>query len=676
VTAQGERVETLGTRPAEAAGRRAVTDALGALSTLVPIGIFAADSAGTCWYVNQRLIDFLRAEVGTSDDPPLHLEMSADRPTLWLTSTPEAPEPVRLALQLRVMPLMRPSANGSAASSGPDGSPDYLGLVVDASSEADSARILHPNERLIDALVERSPEVITVLEADGRWRFSNASAWRLFGYQPGFDPAGGLLSLIHPDDVEIALDALARTQAGEDLSDKPIETRVRASDGSWRFIETTVDNLVEDPTVQGLLLRSRDVTEARQTRIDLEAANERLSALIRGLHLAVLLEDADRNVLLTNEAFVTLFEVPYPPEQLSGRPMTSLTPDFYRRFGDPTAIRASTEHVQQLIRGRQPAIGERIVLHDGRVLERDFIPVVVAGVYRGHLWLFRDISTQAQAEADWESLIEAQRRENHRLVELDQMKAAFLAEISHELRTPLTSILSFAELLSDGLGLDDVAEQAEFIDIIRRNADRLLRLVDDLLLLDRIETGAMPLEWGVVDVASLVSSCVASLAPTAEAKSIALEAEIGEGPKVPGDPQRVAQVLDVLLSNAIKFTPTHGRVRVRATPVERLWRIDVIDTGIGIPAREVGSIFERFFRGTNAQTSRIPGSGLGLSVARAICHLHGGNITIRSAEGTGTTVSVTIPYDRSLVDPSELADPTDLADPSELARADNEGTDA
>jgi signal transduction histidine kinase len=283
---------------------------------------------------------------------------------------------------------------------------------------------------------------------------------------------------------------------------------------------------------------------------------------------------------------------------------------------------------------------------DGRVLERDYVPIFVHHEYRGHLWLFRDISGQARNEAQWTQLLATQREENRRLVELDHAKASFLAEISHELRTPLTSILSFTELLRDGVGQDDPNEQVEFLDVIRRNADRLLRLVDDLLLLDRAETGVLPLEWDAFDVPSVVEAAVATFAPQAEAKRISLESDLGEGLLIAGDAQRIAQLVDVLLSNALKFTPEGGQVTVRATPSDDHWFISVTDTGIGVPAGERESSFERFYRASNARAARIPGSGLGLSVARAIARLHGGDISISDSDAGGAVLLVALPMGR------------------------------
>ncbi|MHB8245303.1 MAG: PAS domain-containing sensor histidine kinase [Acidimicrobiales bacterium] len=624
--------------------RNAVGQALGALSTLVPVGLFGADPDGSCWYVNQRLIDSLGIEVPSGDEARFHLDIPPGHiPSegvfrLGVAATVEdigtgLDSDSPWSLDAQVMPLV--SRAGNIVS--------YIGVVVDVDATDVHAKALRTSERLVDALIDHSPDVMTILNADGSWRYSNAAAWRLLGFQTDFDPVNGILALIHPDDAPEAAEAIEKLRQGEPLGKNPIEVRVRAADGSWRYLENVVENLLDDPVVHGFLLRSHDVTERRQVRMALLEANERLSTLISSLHLAVLMENAEREIIFTNDAFVSLFEMPIPAEELIGHTVADLGAEFFRRFGDPTSTPVPGQ-LDEPLGTRRPALGERLELMDNRVLERDYLPVIADGEHRGHVWVFRDVSAQAWAEAEWESLIARQRHENERLVEMDRVKAAFLAEISHELRTPLTSILSFTELLAEGLGKDDPVEQAEFLEIIKRNADRLLRLVDDLLLLDRLETGAMPLEWGIVDVPSLVSSCVSSFAPAAEAKSISLVCEIGEGPMIPGDEGRLAQVVDVLLSNAIKFTPEGGRILVAASPRDHLWRVEVVDNGMGVPAREQESLFERFYRASNARSSRIGGSGLGLPVAQAIIELHRGGIALRSAEGAGTTVVVTLPF--------------------------------
>jgi PAS domain S-box-containing protein len=513
--------------------------------------------------------------------------------------------------------------------------------VTGANEVPATERELAGSERLLQTLLDRSPEIITVLDEDGRWRYSNAAATRLLGELPDFDPATGVLSLLHRDDAPVAQAMIRRLRAGELPPDETFEVRILGHGGQWRYLECTSENLLDDPVVRGFVIRSEDVTDKREARIRLLEANERLSTLIGSLHIAALVEDTDRVIVLTNVAFVNLFEVP-GPEKLIGRTLAELGPELSRRFGDPTRA-PGPDRVARMLRERRRVIGDRIALQDGRVLERDYVPIFVDHEYRGHLWLFRDISAQARTEAEWTHLLATQRDENRRLVELDRVKASFLAEISHELRTPLTSILSFTELLRDGVGRDDPAEQVEFLDIITRNADRLLRLVDDLVLLDRAETGILPVDWGAFDVPSLVDEAVTTCSPSAEAKRITLEANLGEGALITGDAQRIAQLLDVLLSNAIKFTPEGGRVTVTATPSEDHWFISVADTGIGVPPAERDSLFERFYRASNARAARIPGSGLGLAVARAIARLHGGEISVSSGDPTGTVVLVALP---------------------------------
>lgn len=218
----------------------------------------------------------------------------------------------------------------------------------------------------------------------------------------------------------------------------------------------------------------------------------------------------------------------------------------------------------------------------------------------------------------------------------------FVATVSHELRTPLTSIISFLELIraeDDVLSPDGV----RFLDIIQRNANRLLRLVGDLLLLSRIESGISPPEMVAVPLPELVRDAVRDAAPAAAGYGVTLTADTGEGPDLRGDPLGLTQVLDNLIANAVKFSHPGDTVWVRATWADGRWRIDVADQGIGIPPDEVDRLFQRFVRASNARTSGRPGTGLGLSVVKAIVELHGGQVTVDSALDQGTTFSIHLP---------------------------------
>jgi signal transduction histidine kinase len=184
---------------------------------------------------------------------------------------------------------------------------------------------------------------------------------------------------------------------------------------------------------------------------------------------------------------------------------------------------------------------------------------------------------------------------------------------------------------------------ARFLDIIARNAERITKLVGDLLLLSQIEAGMIPLDLAPVSVAEVVTEAVQASAPGAAQKGVALEGAVPEGSPVLGDRIRLVQVIDNLIANAVKFTDECGRVRVSAALDGEGWRIDVQDSGIGIPPDEIGHLFDRFFRASNASQAGRPGSGLGLAIVWEVIELHGGHVEVTSALGSGTTVHLFLP---------------------------------
>jgi signal transduction histidine kinase len=210
------------------------------------------------------------------------------------------------------------------------------------------------------------------------------------------------------------------------------------------------------------------------------------------------------------------------------------------------------------------------------------------------------------------------------------------------MRTPLTSIISFSELLrGESAGLSP--EGLRFLTIIERNADRLLRLIDDLLLLNRLGAGGVPLELTQISLPDLAAEAVKNATPAAARSGVTIHLDADRGPRIDADPRRLTQVLENLISNAVKFSHMDGLVRVRLRYVRDTWRIDVSDTGIGIPADEVARLFGLFVRGSNARIAGLPGSGLGLAIVKSLVEMHGGWVKVESALGEGTTFSVFLP---------------------------------
>jgi len=225
---------------------------------------------------------------------------------------------------------------------------------------------------------------------------------------------------------------------------------------------------------------------------------------------------------------------------------------------------------------------------------------------------------------------------------LDDRRAQFIAVVSHELRTPLTSIVSFSELLrgeADGLSADGI----HFLEIIERNADRLFTLIDDLLMLNRLEAGGMPLELSECSISGLAADAVRNAQPLAAKVGVTIHLDAGDGPATAADPRRLLQVLDNLIGNAVKFSNSGGLVLVVARCVRSTWRIDVSDTGIGIPSDETAKLFGAFVRGSNARIAGLPGTGLGLSIVKALVEMHGGDVKVESVLNEGTKFSVFLP---------------------------------
>jgi signal transduction histidine kinase len=230
--------------------------------------------------------------------------------------------------------------------------------------------------------------------------------------------------------------------------------------------------------------------------------------------------------------------------------------------------------------------------------------------------------------------------QNEQLVVLDTLKDEFVSNVSHELRTPLTSISGYVELMLED---ERDEEKRSYLGIVDRNAERLLGLVSDLLFSARLQGGRLELDRTDVDLHQLVVQAVESARPRAEAAGVELTATAATVPLVSGEAVRLAQLIDNLVSNAIKFTPSGGRIAVRLSSGDGLVRVEVSDTGIGISEQERERLFERFFRSQNALERQIQGTGLGLYISKAIVEAHGGRIGVDSQAGEGTTFVVELP---------------------------------
>lgn len=392
------------------------------------------------------------------------------------------------------------------------------------------------------------------------------------------------------------------------------------SPGTWSLIGVCTDSTARKLAEAHVALQYRESERTQsQMRAVLDASVE-----------AMVLLSPDRHFLTVNRRFGELFGV--SPAALVGRGIDAIDQqparaELLRILGDESGAdpddrgRGEAEDpersrlvVQSWPRERELAVFSTLVQTRKDGPDEECL---------GRLFVIRDVTRER---------------------EIDRMKTEFVSLVSHELRTPLTSIGGYVDLLIEGEVGDLTEEQREFLGIVRNNSRRLVALINDLLDVSRIDAGKAELNRTALDFGRVVGDLAASMQPALAAARQTLAVHLPPDlPDVMGDAGRVAQIMSNLVSNAHKYTPHGGHIRVSARAAGDFVRIDVRDTGIGMTNDEQARLFQRFFRAKNRTTQEVGGTGLGLAITRSLVELHGGTITVSSEPGHGSTFSFTLP---------------------------------
>jgi PAS domain S-box-containing protein len=268
------------------------------------------------------------------------------------------------------------------------------------------------------------------------------------------------------------------------------------------------------------------------------------------------------------------------------------------------------------------------------------------GAFMGYVATADDVTDRIETQSALEAALETEREAVQRLTEVDLVKDRFVSSVSHELRTPITNIVGYLELLMDGVYGEPNHDQARAMSRIEMNSRRLLTLIDDLLTLSSMEILDQQRELSPVDLVTVVRRAEEIVRPGLLRRDLELDVDVPDTTvMIPGDAGQLERLVINLATNAVKFTLDGGSVTLRLLAGENGDGpvIEVSDTGIGIPEAELDMLFNRFFRAAHAREAAVPGSGLGLSIAKAIAELHGARISASSVYGSGSTFRVEFP---------------------------------
>jgi PAS domain S-box-containing protein len=449
---------------------------------------------------------------------------------------------------------------------------------------------------------------------------------------------------------------------------------------------------------------SASASEGSESLRSLKTANHLLFTLIENLRGGLLVEDEDRRILHVNQKLCDLFGIPLSPQALVGAESSRSAVFFRHLFVNPEAVLRRRE---ETLRHRAPVLGEELLLADGRVLERDYVPIFLDGSHLGHFWYYRDVTDRKRAQRELQQAKDTAEAASRELTETvrqleasiqhanrmalsaesaNRTKSEFLATMSHEIRTPMNGVLGFAGLLAEA---PLAPEQREYVDIIRQSATSLLSLINDILDFSKIEAGRLELEAQPYDPRQCVEQSLALLRERAAAKGLALTWAADEAvpASVVGDATRLRQILLNLAGNAVKFTEA-GEVRVSVSvdaaggapgaaagvPARLTLRFAVRDTGAGIPADRLSRLFKPFSQADASTTRRYGGTGLGLAISKRLCEAMGGGIDVESAPGRGTTFTFTV--QAGLVSPAGVEPVRSPVTPEDRATAPEEAPEA
>ena len=615
------------------------------MTDAAPIGVFRADARGKLTYVNKVWSD----KVGLTVE-----EMLGDG---WMralkTAVPFEEDPAWQGFNkpgdVRRRTTCFRAADGSdlwietvnAAEFDQDGTlSGFIGAAHDVTEQRRANEHLLASERRFQALANLAPAGIFRTDADGACTYVNDSWLATAGLKNGEWEGAGWARALHPDDKDRVFDGWAKAVAEQ--RDYRADFRWIKPDGSWSWVDVIGrPELDLEGSVMGFIGVSLDITERRRAEQALAEREEQLRILASNATDAVLRISLAGECLYASPSASRLLGV--RADRLVGAQLlTGFHPDDDASVRKTFALLADGAIDDRTIAYRSRPAGS---VSDYRWLEAH------CGLVRGDDDVPREIIASIRDVSDNKALEGQLKDARARAESASSAKAAFLANMSHEIRTPMNGVLGFTELLT----LTDLSvEQRRHVDLIADSGRSMMRLLNDILDMSKIDAGQMAITREQVDVRHSLKSAARLMEPIAQSNGVLIEIEVADTipQAITGDRLRIRQIMLNLIGNAVKFTE-RGRIAIRARSVnegnQRVLVIDVEDSGIGIAADRLHLIFDQFAQADSTIARKFGGTGLGLAISSNLAKLMGGRIDVSTVEGKGTTFTVSLPLVESTV---------------------------